>query len=97
MDEIQVSIKQGEEFEVRLPSNPSTGYAWQVTVQPDGIRLLDSVFLAPEGEQPVAGAAGEQVFHFIADRPGRYELQMELKRRWERGLIDKRHVELTVY
>ncbi len=95
MDEIKISAKAGEEFEVRLPSSPSTGYAWHVAAQPDGIRLLDSIFLAPQGAQPVAGAAGEQVFRFLADRPGKYEFEMELKRAWEQQPIDKRSVEVT--
>lgn len=96
MDEIKISARPGEEFEVRLPSNPSTGYAWYVTAQPDGIRLLESVFQAPQGGQPVAGAAGEQVFRFLSDRPGKYELEMELKRTWEPQPINKQRVEVVV-
>lgn len=96
MDEIKISTKAGQEFEVRLPSNPSTGYAWHVTAQPGGIRLLDSNFEAREQAQPVAGAAGEQVFRFLAGQPGNYELKIELKRAWEQQPIDKRRVEVTV-
>ena len=33
----EVSVEVGEQFEVRLESNPTTGYGWQVVEQPDAI------------------------------------------------------------
>jgi inhibitor of cysteine peptidase len=96
MDEIKVSSRMGEEFEVRLPSNPSTGYAWQVAAAPDGVRLIDSTFISSKSLQPVAGAVGEQVFRFLADQPGKYKLEMELKRAWEQQPIQIRLVEVVV-
>jgi inhibitor of cysteine peptidase len=96
MDKVQISARPGEAFEVRLPANPSTGYAWQVALHPREVSLLDSSFTARVGAQPVAGAGGEQVFRFLASLPGKYDIEMELKRAWEQEAINKRRVEVLV-
>ena len=40
----------GDEVEVRLESNPTTGYGWVVAAQPEAVELLSSDFQAPDTE-----------------------------------------------
>jgi inhibitor of cysteine peptidase len=72
-----------QELRVRLPANPSTGYAWSFTLEPAGI-------LAPLGEPAfspdspgVPGAGGVETFRFLAVRDGRATLRFDYTRPWE--------------
>ncbi len=72
-------VARGGVIELRLESNPSTGYAWHV---------VSHTNLQPEGEPtyeatPVAagtvGSGGFAVYHFRAVRAGRGSLALDLR------------------
>lgn len=49
----EISLTSGDEFEIRLPENPTTGFRWQVTN--DGApacKILDDEFRAPDAARP---------------------------------------------
>ncbi len=59
-----IFLAQGDVLQVRLPANPSTGYAWTIASNAPSV-------LVPVGEpkfepsaKPTAGAAGTQLFEF---------------------------------
>jgi inhibitor of cysteine peptidase len=57
----------GEEIEIRLPENPSTGFLWtQPQYDPAALEFLGSSYESP-GTRP--GAAGTRVVRFRATRP----------------------------
>jgi len=72
----------GKEFTVRLQSNPSTGYVWDVQTLPNGITPAGSDFEKPAGSVRV-GDSGTQVFRFEAKKPGQYTITFVLHRRWD--------------
>jgi inhibitor of cysteine peptidase len=77
----EVSVEVGEQFEVRLESNATTGYAWQVVEQPDAITLVSSEFEAPDTS--LVGAGGIEVFVFEGASAGSGELRLEYVRSFE--------------
>ena len=59
------------------------GYRWTPRALPDGIRFLGA---EPADDTSPTGEVGSSVprrFTFVADRPGDYRLELELKRSWE--------------
>ena len=86
------AIGVGEEFVVKLPANPSTGYSWDVKRMPKKLELIDKEF---EQEEPIMpGKGGMQVLTFKALEPGRATLELQYKRPWEK---DKEPAEVKRY
>jgi inhibitor of cysteine peptidase len=77
----EVSVEVGEQFEVRLESNATTGYAWQVVEQPDAVTLVSDEYEAPDTS--LVGAGGVEVFVFEGASVGSGELRLEYVRPFE--------------
>ena len=77
-------LSVGEEFQVRLWENPTTGYLWTIlgSVSPH-LELVDRKF-TPGNDARRVGSGGERTFAFRAVKPGRTVLHMTLKRPWEK-------------
>jgi predicted secreted protein len=80
-----IELDLGETLEVRLESNPSTGYSWE-------IEELDEAVLRQEGdveyessvaENPPPGTGGWETFTFVASGTGETELRLVHHRPWE--------------
>jgi inhibitor of cysteine peptidase len=76
-----ISVEVGEQFEVRLESNATTGYAWQVVEQPDAITLVNSEYEAPDTS--LVGAGGVEVFVFQGASAGAGDLRLEYVRSFD--------------
>jgi predicted secreted protein len=85
----------GAPFDVELGATPTTGYNWELVSPPDGVRLIGSDFKLPPAA-PVGGG-GMQVFHLQVDRAGRFDLQFQLKRRWETAPSETRVIEVDAH
>ena len=90
------TIAAGEEFDLRLPSNPSTGYRWQVKrPMPDRVvKLVDTRYEAPTGS--ALGAAGVEIFTFVGSAPGRATLELIYVRPWEKGIAPARSASYAI-
>jgi inhibitor of cysteine peptidase len=79
----EYKLSVGEEFQVRLWENPTTGYLWTIlgTVS-SHLELVDRKF-TPGKDTRRVGTGGERVFVFRAIKPGRAVIHMTLKRPWE--------------
>lgn len=65
-----ITVKAGETFDLVVPSNPSTGYRWDIIPELDETRIE---FVAQDyvAEEPVvAGSGGVDVWTFRALDPG---------------------------
>lgn len=87
------SAEVGRPFEVSLPSNPTTGYDWQVAFPPELFRL--------EGRRHVRsseriGAGGTTTFTFLPLAPGEGILRFRYLRLWEGQSVDDREVRVRV-
>lgn len=85
----QVSIAAGEWFDVKLTSNKSTGYSWSVMItdmNPDGVvSEMGNEYIQPqnEGDRPVLGASGYELWHFKTLDKGFFNLVFHYARPWE--------------
>ena len=75
------SIRLGEEFTIKIESNPTTGYSWQPGFDQNVLRLISSGF-TPTSK--LMGAAGTERFTFKAISQGRTTVKMIYKRVWEK-------------
>ena len=80
-----LSLKPGDGFTVKLPSNPTTGYSWQVLEIDSGILEMvgEPVFQPDSNEQGLVGAGGTETLHFEAKRSGESSLSLGYARPWE--------------
>ena len=68
-------VKSGQNFDIVLPANASTGYHWQITGTPDA-SLLQSTGQSYLSEQPVMpGSGGVEVWTFTALAPGETKIE----------------------
>lgn len=79
-------VKVGKEFEVRMKSNPSTGFKWMWVNR--GLAAADSVdfkFVTGEQKSPImCGAGGTEVWTFKAKKTGADSLKFYYVRPWEK-------------
>ncbi|WP_460427191.1 protease inhibitor I42 family protein [Azotobacter armeniacus] len=86
-DDCPLQLESHQQLVLTLPSNPSTGYRWQV--RESASRVLRS--LGPEvyssAEQPaVVGSAGQSTWRFQAVQAGQDSLLLVYRRPWETGV-----------
>ena len=77
-----VTIKMGDVLEVRLSSNPSTGYAWYVHKQSTVLLKLTGQSQT-QATQPGVGRPIVQVFDFAPTGKGTGVLLLHYVRSWE--------------
>jgi len=67
-----VYISQGQDFAIRLPSNPSTGYLWELSFYDNStLKLVNQTFASNVStSSTVVGAGGMDVFTFQATQAG---------------------------
>jgi len=90
-----VHLKMGDTMELRLPSNPSTGFMWYV--QPKSTPLLKIAHQSQtEATEPGVGRPVFQVFIFEPRRRGEGVLLMHYVRSWEPSTPDDEQFDLRV-
>ena len=79
----RIEVGVGENIDIALEANPTTGYAWAIVKQPDpGIAgFLKSGYEA--GDSNLAGAGGHHHFIFRAVGRGTTTIQLDYRRSWE--------------
>ena len=91
-----VTLHQGDTLLVRLSSNRTTGYGWNVVYEPDGpLHLVSSAYLAPLPRKtgpPMVGVPGTEVFRFTVPRAASFGqggwLRLLSLRPWVPGVKD---------
>lgn len=78
----EVVMRPGGKLEIILPSNPSTGYFWQVETEPDEqiLTLLDNSYQGDPNPRGAVGVGGDEVFVYEAIMPGKTRLVMRYAR-----------------
>jgi len=73
----------GQPFQVRLPSNPSTGYSWDVKTTP-GLEIVDSFYQSPRS---AIGAGEEAVWIVRGTQRGTQAFTGWYRRPWEQDVV----------
>lgn len=76
-------VAPGEPFEIHLPANPSTGYAWELGAPLDGavVRAVSTAY--EPSPRDADGAAGSSVWTFAGVGAGRTIIVLVYRRPWE--------------
>jgi len=83
----QVSLDAGQTLVVSLPSNPTTGYSWEVeSIDAAVLSLAGDPEYVSEAEGDVVGAGGTETFRFDAEAPGTVQLTLIYHRPFEEGV-----------
>ena len=91
----EVDVDSVERFEIRLDSDPSTGYAWQMSAMttPGLVALESQTHVA--ADTGLVGAAGTDVFVFSA-LGGAGVLRLEYVRAFDDPIVPERVAEFIV-
>jgi inhibitor of cysteine peptidase len=81
-----IIIAKGDSLVIRLKSNPSTGYGWQVGKNNDSILKLIGLPAFHPAEHEIPGAPGRQSFTFVAIAKGSDAIELGYARPWENGV-----------
>lgn len=95
----QIELLQGQTLLVKLESNITTGYSWEVTQAPGPVlqQQGEAEYQQPDtGKTPLVGAGGTQIFRFKASAPGQVTLNMAYRRPWETGVAPAKTFTLKV-
>jgi inhibitor of cysteine peptidase len=78
-----ISVSSGTVFGIVLDANPTTGYSWSITAQPDPsvVVAVDSQFIPPSTALP--GAPGRECFRFQAAGAGQTNIGFAYARPFE--------------
>jgi inhibitor of cysteine peptidase len=97
-DGTQIELSPGQTLTITLPSNPTTGYSWQVA-QID-TNLLEQQgqpeYQQSPGSKDMVGAGGAETLRFKALGTGQTDLQLAYQRPWETGIPPIRTFSITV-
>jgi len=84
-----LEVQVGETFEVKLCSNPSTGFQWSEKAEINDQTILqqkDHEFIGPESEPPPPpGTPGQEVWAFEALKQGSSDIYLEYGQPWDGG------------
>jgi inhibitor of cysteine peptidase len=90
----EVSLDVGDQLDVQLESNPTTGYSWELGPLPDGLQLVSSDFEEPGGS--LVGAPGTQLFVFDVVGAGGGILRFEYVRVFDDPVVAEQIVEYVL-
>lgn len=77
-----ITARAGQDFQVSLAENPSTGYTWAITTEPDKAVIVQkgaSTFIQAPESSGLAGAPGTEVWTFTAVAAGNTNIVFENK------------------
>ena len=76
-----IKVEAGRIFTIRMKSNPTTGYGWQLSnILDTKIILVTNAFIPPDSK--LMGAGGHEVWTFKAIGEGQVEISMKYVRPW---------------
>ena len=78
-----IQVLPGEIIRVRLRSNPSTGYSWELGPLEDGFFEVENKFQADPHKEYEAGYGGCDFWTFRAERSGETDISLSYERPWE--------------
>jgi len=82
-----VSAAVGQQIIITIPSNATTGYAWELaTLDTAVVENTDQTYITPVSD--LAGAGGWERWTFKAIGAGSTTLRLEYRRSWEPDTVD---------
>lgn len=84
-DDCPLTLVKGQTLLLSLPSNPTTGFRWQVRDPAAGVlrSLGPEVYNADRSQDMVVGNGGQSVWRYKAEKPGTGRLLLTYRQPWE--------------
>lgn len=79
-----VTLPKSGLLAIKLDSNPSTGYGWEMSCSSLAVSKVGSSFTIPSSDQERLGAPGIEIIVLAVTQPGTYNIRMDYKRSWEK-------------
>ncbi|MFQ6070366.1 MAG: protease inhibitor I42 family protein [Candidatus Aminicenantales bacterium] len=99
----EVEVSRGGTVVIRLESNPTTGFKWELAKISDEniVQLLDHKFIPPrkkakKGKGWMTGVPGKEVWKFKALKKGVCRVHLDYSRPWEGGEKGVKKYVLTI-
>jgi inhibitor of cysteine peptidase len=85
----RIMVAPGDQFEISLDANETTGYSWKgnEVYDKEMLQLVKSQYVT--GQTDRVGAGGKQVYLFKALKSGNTQITLTYKRSWEKTEYDK--------
>jgi inhibitor of cysteine peptidase len=92
-----LSLQVGQQFILRLPSNPTTGFRWLLRdAAPEVLQSLGpEVYSNPE-DAGLVGSAGVSTWRFQVFKAGEGQLALTYERPWEAGVEPAQRFDCTI-
>lgn len=85
----RIAVKPGQSFSIRLNSNPTTGYGWQIQNPIDkSLLVIVNKTFTPKSKKLV-GSPGKETWQFKALGKGTVFITFAYKRSWESDIAKK--------
>lgn len=81
-----IRVDAGRKFALRIMSNPTTGYGWQLSKPLDEnvVVLVTNIYLQQQTVPERVGVSGHEVWTFQAIGQGQTEISLKYVRPWEK-------------
>jgi predicted secreted protein len=93
-----IIVRAGKEFAIRLGSNGTTGYQWQLAepVDENMIRFMRSEYITPDTD--LMGAPGVENWTFMALKTGKSKVTLKYVRPWEKDIppVDRKEFVIVI-
>jgi inhibitor of cysteine peptidase len=92
-------VNVGNTIKITLPSNPSTGFRWELADVSDNTVLKwdgESQYILPENNGAV-GASGQEIWTFQAMKRGTSTISLAYSRPWEGGTKNEWTLNMPVH
>lgn len=93
-NEREIELGVGEEFEISLPENPTTGFRWSLASGGEPVCVLQSDFFEPADGTP--GRGGSHHWRFQTVQVGLGNIDLVYQRSFEQGVAPARRFTLDV-
>ena len=87
-----INAKVGDEFNITIPSNPSTGFSWWADFNPQFLTLAKTGSIADNVSPEMTGLPETKFFTYRAVFPGETEVYLLLLQPWENGSIAEKFI-----
>jgi inhibitor of cysteine peptidase len=95
-DSKPLAVTSGQEFNITLASNPTTGYKWDLAKPLDSklVTLITNQFIRPDTR--LVGAGGKEIWTFKAVGEGKTQIDLKYIRPWEKDVDPARKTNIAV-
>ena len=93
-----LNLKINDTVEIKLESNPTTGYSWFLSDNVDEtiVSVTSPEFMESKKDEELVGAGGYEIFTIKAIAKGKTDIILNYERPWEEGVEPLEIFEITI-